>query len=60
MVKMEPYNHLSAMEAMHELVGLTADIQQHIQQLAVAVSYNVNIIAGAMPVVEEDGKLYNV
>src|SRR3546814_18210740 len=54
----EPYNHMPTTEAMRELANMTAEIQQHIQQLA--VSYNVNIIAGTMPVVEDDGRLYNV
>ncbi|MGV3763580.1 GNAT family N-acetyltransferase [Parapedobacter sp.] len=55
---MEPYNHMPTTEAMRELANMTAEIQQRIQQLA--VSYNVNIIAGTMPVTEEDGRLYNV
>lgn len=54
---MGPYNHLPEQEAMRKLAELTPEIREHIQSLA--VSYNVNIIAGTMPIVDEDNKLYN-
>lgn len=53
---LHPYNHLPEKEAMEKLADHTADIVKMIQSYA--VSYNVNIIAGSMPV-KEDGKLYN-
>ena len=53
---LHPYNHLPEKEAMEKLADHTADIVEMIQSYA--VSYNVNIIAGSMPV-KEDGKLYN-
>lgn len=55
---MEPYNHLPTTEAMRELANLTEQTQQKIQQLS--VSYNVNIIAGSMPYVDAENRLYNV
>ncbi|MBK1440882.1 GNAT family N-acetyltransferase [Parapedobacter sp. ISTM3] len=55
---MEPYNHLPTTEAMRELAKLTEDTKQQIQRLA--VSYNVNIIAGSMPFLGEENRLYNV
>lgn len=55
---MAPYNHLPTTDAMRQLAGLTDEIKQKIQSLA--VSYNVNIIAGSMPFIEGDNQLYNV
>lgn len=51
------FNHMSEYESMRELAGKTKDIQERIASYAIA--YNVNIIAGSMPVIE-DGKLYNI
>lgn len=50
-------NHQNSVEAIKSLATFTDDIVEAISRLAVA--YNINIIAGSMPVVEEDG-LYNV
>lgn len=52
-----PYNHLSERESMLELAKLTEEIRAKISEFA--ISYNVNIIAGSMPL-EENGELYNV
>lgn len=54
---MRPYNHLPERRAMEKLAEKTKEISKRIQEFA--VSYNVNIIAGSMPLVER-GKLYNV
>ncbi|WP_164108538.1 MULTISPECIES: bifunctional GNAT family N-acetyltransferase/carbon-nitrogen hydrolase family protein [Sphingobacterium] len=54
---MRYYNDLPEREAMEKLAGQTKEIANKIQQLA--VSYNVNIIAGSMPLYERN-KLYNV
>lgn len=54
---MGPYNHLPETEAMRTLAGMTEEIRERIQKLA--VSYNVNIISGSMPIVDDDNKLYN-
>src|SRR5690606_2998781 len=54
---MSPYNDMPERAAMEKLAELTKEIVGRIQEFA--VSYNVNIIAGSMPVVER-GKLYNV
>lgn len=51
------FNHLGEYEAMRELALKTKEIQEKISEYA--ISYNVNIIAGSMPVVE-DGKLFNI
>lgn len=53
-----PYNHLSEMEAMRKLAEMTPGIVLKIQEYA--VSYNVNVITGTMPVVDADNKMYNV
>lgn len=51
------FNHLSEHEAMRALATKTEEILKKISEYAIA--YNVNIIAGSMPVVE-DGKLFNI
>lgn len=53
---LEPYNHLPEKEAMEKLADQTEEIVKKLQEYA--VSYNVNIISGSMPV-KENGKLYN-
>lgn len=50
-------NHLSESEAIRELAKYTDDIVKKFREFA--VSYNINIITGSMPLVEED-KLLNV
>ncbi len=52
-----PFNHLNERESMEKLSELTEEIKEKISEFA--VSYNVNIISGSMPILEE-GKLYNV
>ncbi len=51
------FNHLHEREAMVKLAEKTEEIVNKIAEYA--VSYNVNIIAGSMPVFE-DGNLYNI
>lgn len=51
------FNHLSEAQAMREVAVYTDEIRDAIVSLA--VKYNVNIIAGSMPVVENND-LYNV
>eukprot|EP01132_Coremiostelium_polycephalum_P013719 gene13719-16692_t len=53
---LQPYNHLPEMEAMRKLAERTEEIVAKIQEYA--VSYNVNVISGSMPIVENN-KLYN-
>ena len=53
---LHPYNHLPEKEAMEKLADHTEEIVKVIQSYA--VSYNVNIISGSMPI-KENGKLYN-
>lgn len=50
-------NHLSEPEAIRELAKHTKSVVQKFSELA--ISYNINIITGSMPLVE-DNKLYNV
>lgn len=52
-----PYNHLSERESMMELAKQTETIKSKISEFA--ISYNVNIISGSMPLVENE-ELYNV
>ncbi|MBR9974491.1 MAG: bifunctional GNAT family N-acetyltransferase/carbon-nitrogen hydrolase family protein [Bacteroidetes bacterium] len=54
---MAEFNHLGEARAIRELAAHSSAIRDHFSRLA--VSYNVNIIAGSMPVME-DGHLYNV
>lgn len=54
---MADYNHLGEAKAIRELAKHTEYIRNRFCELA--VSYNVNIIAGSMPLLEDD-KLYNV
>ncbi len=51
------YNHLHEREAMEKLADQTEEIVNKIAELA--VSYNVNIVAGSMPIME-NGNMYNV
>ena len=53
---LSPYNHLSERESMMELSKQTEEIKATLSDFA--VSYNVNIIGGSMPVVEND-ELFN-
>jgi len=55
---MADYNHLGEARAIRELAGYTDALREKFQEFA--VSYNVNIITGSMPKLEEDGWLYNV
>ncbi|MFZ6664888.1 GNAT family N-acetyltransferase [Peijinzhouia sedimentorum] len=54
---MAPYNNLSEAQAIRELAKYTEPLRQRFAELA--VSYNVNIITGSMPLLEEN-KLLNV
>jgi len=53
---LQPYNHLPEMEAMRKLAELTPEIVEKLQSYA--VSYNVNVITGSMPILDNN-KLYN-
>ncbi|MCB2205818.1 bifunctional GNAT family N-acetyltransferase/carbon-nitrogen hydrolase family protein [bacterium] len=54
---MAEYNHLGEAKAIRELANFTEDIRAKCVEFA--MSYNVNIIIGSMPLLE-DGKLYNI
>lgn len=54
---MAKFNHLGESEAIRELARYTQEIRERFVNLA--ISYNINIITGSMPLVKEDG-LYNV
>jgi len=54
---MAAYNHLSEADAMRKLAQYTEPLHQKFMEFA--VSYNINIITGSMPLIE-DNKLYNV
>ncbi|MCT2408884.1 carbon-nitrogen hydrolase family protein [Chryseobacterium antibioticum] len=54
-----PFNKLSERDSMIELAKLSEEIKNKISELA--ISYNVNIISGSMPVFDtESNDLYNV
>lgn len=56
---MAAFNELSEPEAIRQLAAFTEPIRDALS--AMAISYNINIITGSMPEVnEQDGKLYNV
>lgn len=55
---MAEFNHLSEPDAIRELAKFTEEIKNKFSEFS--VSYNINIITGSMPSVEEDGNLYNV
>lgn len=54
---MADFNHLSEADAIREIARYCDPIRKRFQELA--ISYNINIITGSMPLVE-DGNLYNV
>ncbi len=54
---MADYNHLSEADAIRELARHTDSIRKKFQEFA--ISYNINIITGSMPLLE-NGNLYNV
>ena len=54
---MAGFNHLSEPEAIRGLAGFTETIKNKFAELA--ISYNINIITGSMPIIEDE-KLYNV
>lgn len=54
---MAQYNHLPESEAFRQLAQSTEPLRQKFVEFAVA--YNVNIITGSMPYLDEEGHLYN-
>lgn len=54
---MAPYNHLGEALAIRELANFTEPLRRKFMEFALA--YNINIITGSMPIVE-NGKLLNV
>lgn len=55
---MAEFNELSEVEAIRGLAGYTQPLKDKLRELA--MSYNVNIIAGTMPEIGKDGKLRNL
>lgn len=51
------YNHLSEADSIRKLAEYTEEIREKFMSLA--ISYNINIITGSMPLVENE-RLYNV
>jgi len=54
---MADFNHLTEADAIREIARYCEPIRKRFQEMA--ISYNINIITGSMPLVE-DGNLYNV
>ena len=52
------YEGKNASDAMRMLADFSDDMRQSMMEMA--LSYNINIVAGSVPQVREDGKLYNV
>lgn len=50
------FNHLPEPQAIRELAAYTDQVRQKLQEFA--ISYNVNIVGGSMPLVEDE-RLYN-
>lgn len=50
-------SHQTSVDAIRFLAGFTEQIREAISKLA--VSYNINVVAGSMPLIEDD-ELYNV
>lgn len=55
---MAQFNHLGEAQSIRGLAEYTQKICDRFVDLA--ISYNINIITGSMPLMKEDGKLYNV
>ena len=55
---MADYNHMQEADAIREIAKHTTAIRKRFQEFA--ISYNINIITGSMPFLDEDGHLYNV
>ncbi|HZJ74359.1 MAG TPA: bifunctional GNAT family N-acetyltransferase/carbon-nitrogen hydrolase family protein [Perlabentimonas sp.] len=55
---MAPYNNMGAAEAMRKLSEYTLPLLEKFKTFA--ISYNINIITGSMPVVNESDNLQNV
>lgn len=55
---MAQYNHLPEADAFRQLAQYTEPLRQKFIDFAMA--YNVNIITGSMPYLDEEGRLYNV
>jgi len=54
---MADFNHLNEADAIREIARYSEPIRKRFQEMA--ISYNINIITGSMPLVE-DSNLYNV
>lgn len=52
------HEHKTSVDAIRFLAGFTEQIRDEISRLA--VSYNINVVAGSMPEIDADGELYNV
>ena len=55
---MADFNHLGEAKAVRKLAEVTEPLRDRFIEFA--MSYNVNIIAGSMPYVDEEGRLLNV
>ena len=54
---MQAYNHMGESQAIRELAGFTERLREKFCEMA--VSYNINIITGSMPVLRDEG-LFNI
>jgi predicted amidohydrolase len=54
---MSDFNHLPEADSIRHLAEFTAPVKEKFKEFA--ISYNINIITGSMPMID-DGRLYNV
>lgn len=55
---MAKFNNMGEAQSIRQMAQYTEQIRDRFRELA--ISYNINIITGSMPLVKEDGRLYNV
>lgn len=55
---MAPFNKMGEAQSIRALAQYTEKIRDRFREFA--ISYNINIITGSMPLIKDDGALYNV
>ncbi|WP_288179757.1 carbon-nitrogen hydrolase family protein, partial [Bacteroides sp. CAG:633] len=55
---MARFNDLGEAQSIRMMAQYTDEIRDRFRELA--ISYNINIITGSMPLIKEDGRLYNI
>jgi predicted amidohydrolase/ribosomal protein S18 acetylase RimI-like enzyme len=55
---MAPFNKMGEAQSIRALAQYTGKIRDRFREFA--ISYNINIITGSMPLIKDDGALYNI